>query len=424
MSTCEFPRCPQAAQYCFFDEPGVARFCSTHKDGSMVPLKTCEFPGCSEVPLYSFFWETTVPRFCAPHKSSDMVLADGAKALPSDEPDIAVVFVPAVASTGPSEASLELAYKYFELKPEYDSLENIKTEAATNQIKLGSLKSQVKTEVDSIHKTSEAIAKLEKQLESQDNKWLNVFGKSIFGLGILMKDQKLIDKKTAELKIGEEKKAEQEGKKKIDETDLSEVQAEQVRLDSLVEIRNALDARVQELRATCLEVEGTTALRRLQSKHQNNERMHESLKNCRQDVATAATMFKKALGIQAKAARSNAMAAGANIGQAIGGGGGRGIGNSPGERLMQIRRNQATKQSIEIAKEAAGKLNLAQDRLSNDLRVNFPEEMKGVGIIDVPDLWTSVSSWWWKGFLILEIPILVSLTLTFSFHRASFATFL
>jgi hypothetical protein len=211
-----------------------------------------------------------------------------------------------------------------------------------------------------------------------------------------MKDQKLIDKKTAELKIGEEKKAEQEGKKNNDETDLSAVQAEQDRLNSLVEIRNALDARVQELRATCLEIEGTTALRRLQSKHQNNERMHESLKNCRQDVATAATMFKKALGIQAKAARSNAMAAGANIGQAIGGGGGRGIGNSPGERLMQIRRNQATKQSIEIAKEAAGKLNLAQDRLSNDLRVNFPEEMKGVGIIDVPDLWTSVSSWWWK----------------------------
>ena len=341
MSTCEFPRCPNAAQYCFFDEPGVARFCSSHKEGSMIPLKTCEFPGCTEAPLYSFFWETTVPRFCAPHKSIDMVLADGTtKALPS-EPH---VFVPAVASTGPSAASLELAYKYFELKPEYDSLENINAEAAAHRTKLDSLKSQIKTEVDSIHKTSKAIEKLEKQLESQDSKVLNCFGKSIFGMGILMKDQNLIDKKAAELKIGEQKKAELEGAKKNDEFDLSAIQTEQDRLDSLVEIRNALHARVQELRATCLEAEGTTALRRLQSKHQNNERMHESLKYCRQDVATAHKMFKQALSIQAKAARSNAMAAGANIGQAIGGGGGRGIGNSPGERMLQIRRNQATKQ--------------------------------------------------------------------------------
>jgi hypothetical protein len=396
MSTCEFPRCPHAAQYCFFDEPGVARFCSTHKDEStMIPLKTCEFPGCTEAPLYSFFWETAVPRFCTQHKSNDMVLADGATTAlssPPAEPDIAV------ASTGPttSAASLELAYKYFELKPEYDSLENIKTEAAAHRTKLNSLKSQIKTEVDSIHKTSEAIAKLEKQLESQDNKVLNLFGKSIFGLGILMEDQKLIDKKTAELKIGEQKKAELEGAKQNDEYDLSAMQTEQDRLDSLVEIRNALDARVQELRATCLEAEGTTALRRLQSKHQNNERMHESLKHCRDDVATAHKMFKKALSIQAVAARSNAMAAGANIGQAIGDRGGRGIGQSPGERMMQIRRNQATKKSIMMAKEAAEKLNTAQDRLSNDLRVNFPEEMKGVGIIDVPDLWTGVSYCWWN----------------------------
>jgi hypothetical protein len=393
MSTCEFPRCPNAAQYCFFDEPGVPRFCSTHKDGNMISLKTCEFPCCTEAPLYSFFWETAVPRFCAQHKSNDMVFADGATA-PSSEPG--VVAAPALASTAgaPSAASLELAYKYFELKPEYDSLENIKTEATAHRNKLDSLKSQIKTEVDSIHKTSEAIAKLEKQLQSQDNKVLDCFGKSIFGFGILMKDQKLIDKKTAELKIGEDKKFELEGVKAKDETDLSAMQTEQDRMDSLVEIRNALDARIQELRATCLEAEGTTALRRQQSKYQNQENMLESLKHCRQDVATAHKMFKKALKIQAVAARSNAMAAGANIAQAIGNEGGRGIGQSPGERLMQIRRNQATKQSITIAKEAAEKLNMAQDRLSNDLRVNFPEEMKGVGIIDVPDLWTGVSSCW------------------------------
>jgi hypothetical protein len=55
---------------------------------------------------------------------------------------------------------------------------------------------------------------------------------------------------------------------------------------------------------------------------------------------------------------------------------------------------RAAVQSIMIAKEAVEKLNMAQDRLSNDLWVNLPEEMKGVGIIDVPDLWPGVSSGW------------------------------
>jgi hypothetical protein len=159
----------------------------------------------------------------------------------------------------------------------------------------------------------------------------------------------------------------------------------------LVEIRNALEARVQELRATALEYEGTIELRRLQSRHDTHRRMQESLKSCRQDVAMANKMFQKALNLQAVAARSNAMAGGANLGQAIGGRGGRGIGQSPGERLLQIRRNQATKQSIEMATEAADKLNTAQNRLNNDLRVHFPVDMAGVGIIEVPDLWKGVS---------------------------------
>lgn len=200
-----------------------------------------------------------------------------------------------------------------------------------------------------------------------------------------------MDKKSEQLKQDEAKKFNLEGVKAKDETSLATMQAEQARLDGLVEIRNALEARVQELRATALEFEGTTGLRRLQSNYIDHQRMEQSLKHCRRDVATAHKMFQKALSTQAVAARSNAMAAGANIGQAIGGGGGHGIGQSPGERLLQIRRNQATKRSILLAKEAAEKLNVAQDRLSNDLRVNFPKEMAGVGIIQVPDLWAGGS---------------------------------
>lgn len=398
MSNCEFPRCTNAAEFCFDDEPGVPRFCADHKDNSMISIKTCEFPRCTEAPCYCFADEPEVARFCGKHKSDDMVLAPGATAPPKSEEEeiIVAAATPVVTATpaagGPTPAALELAYKYFQLKPEYDSLETIASEASAHQSKLDGLKSQIKTEVASIHKTSKSIEKLEKQLESQDHKWVDCFGKSIFGLGILMKDQKLVDKKAAALKSDEQKKTELEGAKAKDETTLASMQKEQARLDGLVEVRNALDARVQELRATCLELEGTTTLRRLQSKHQNHERMHESLTYCRQDVAKAHKMFQKSLNIQAIAARSNAMAAGANLGQAIGGGGGRGIGQSPGERLLQIRRNRATKESIMIAKEAAEKLNVAQNRMSNDLRVNYAEEMKGVGIIEVPDLWSGVSS--------------------------------
>ena len=58
---------------------------------------------------------------------------------------------------------------------------------------------------------------------------------------------------------------------------------------------------------------------------------------------------------------------------------------------MQIRRNQATKKSILIAKEACDILNTAQERLDNDLRVAYPEDMNGVGNVEVPNLWHGVS---------------------------------
>jgi len=128
--------------------------------------------------------------------------------------------------------------------------------------------------------------------------------------------------------------------------------------------------------------------------------LQESLKHCRSDVASAHHMFQEALQIQATAARSNAMAGAVNLGQALGGGGGPGIGQSPGERLLQMRRNMATKQSIELAQRAAEKLNLAQDRLNNDLRVNYPEEMANVGIIQVPDLWSGA---FFRDFLVGQL---------------------
>lgn len=394
---CEFPRCTLNAQYCFPDEPTVARFCYKHYDvGAMVPLKCCEFPNCPNAPKYSFYWETSVPRFCEQHKSTDMVLSDTAskdnKPVTTTTRNSLVIqpsnFTPNPIS-GPSQASLELAYAYFEIKPEYDSLDKVQGQADANRAQLNKLKSSIDTETKNIHKTSDAIAKLEKQIESQDQNLIDCFGKSLFGLGIFSRDQSLVDKKTAELQKGEERVAYLAGQKSQNETSLGAVQTEQNRLDELVEIRNALHARVQELRATCLEQEGTTELRRLQSNHQSHQHMHTSLKQCRQDVTAAHAMFRKALDMQATAARSNAMAAGVNVGQAIGGGGGRGR-LSPGERLLQIRRNQMTKQSIQLAQQAAEKLNVAQDRLSNDLRVNFPDEMAGVGIIQVPDLWKGV----------------------------------
>ena len=389
MPTCEFPRCNQEATFCFADEPNVRRFCANHRDDTMTAAMTCEFPRCSEEPLYTFVDDIATPHFCQRHKSPEMILANGVQrpgvegAVRTGHPEPTTP----TSTTGPSQASLELAYSYFALKPEYDSLETIQQQAQDHQSKLDGLKSKVQTEVRDIHKTSKSIEQLEQQIQKQETKFIDCFGKSIFGFGLLMKDQKVIDKKAQALTLNEEKKAQLDKAKAQDESSLAALQTEQARLDELVEIRRALEARVQELRSTCLEYEGTTELRKLQSQHQTHQRLQESLEYCRHDVAKAHKMFLRALDIQAVAARSNAMATGANLGQALGGGGGRGIGSSPGERLLQIRRNQATKHSIELSKQAAEKLNTAQDRLNNELRVKFPEGMNGVGIIQVPDLW-------------------------------------
>lgn len=114
-NNCQFPRCVQPAQFCFADETGIARFCEAHKDDTMIPLKRCAFPRCTELPLYAFADEAGNACFCTTHKSSDMVLANGATA-PKEVP--VVVAIAASSNSGPSPAALELAFKYFEVKPE------------------------------------------------------------------------------------------------------------------------------------------------------------------------------------------------------------------------------------------------------------------------------------------------------------------
>jgi len=349
----------------------------------------CQFPRCSTEATYSFPDEPSVARFCQTHKSDDMVLASSTAA-----PESATVVKAASTKDGkkvPSEATLELAYKYFELKPEYDSLESVEDQAKAHRAALDKMRSNVKHEHDDIHKLSKGIEKLEIQLQKQDHKLINIKGKSPFGRGILMKDEGQVEKMQKEKAAATEKLEKLEGAKQKDEAKLENMMEEQAKLDSLVETRKALEARIHDLREQCLEEEGTSSLRRVQSKLHANQRMAASLRNCLQDVAKADKIFRQALQVQAQAARSNAVAAGANIGQAIGGGGGRGIGNSPGERLMQIRRDQATKKSIMMAQDACDVLNTAQERLDNDLRVEYPNEMAGVGNVEVPNLWHGVS---------------------------------
>jgi hypothetical protein len=65
----------------------------------------------------------------------------------------------------PSEASLELAYQYFEIKSEYESLENIESQAIANRASLDHLRSDIKHEYDDIHQLSKAIEKLQTQIE-------------------------------------------------------------------------------------------------------------------------------------------------------------------------------------------------------------------------------------------------------------------
>jgi hypothetical protein len=292
----------------------------------------------------------------------------------------------------PSEASLELAYEYFAMKPEFESLELIEKESSEHQKKLDNLRSVVRQDFSDIHKISKGIEKLEINLKSQEGKWINLGTRSPLGMGILMKDNDKVGKWQKEKEEKTEVVHVLEEQKKDHESTLEQVSQEQERLNGFVETRKALEARIQELRLACLEEEASGDLRRLQSRVVDHERMNVSLHHCLVDVRHAHAMFSKALHIQAQAARSsNAVAGGANVGQIATRNGGRGIGESPGERLMQIRRNKKTKESILIAKDACDRLNTAQHRLPNEIRVAYPDEMNGVGNVKIPDLWHGVS---------------------------------
>eukprot|EP00978_Attheya_sp_CCMP212_P036437 scaffold165182_cov45-Attheya_sp.AAC.1 len=388
---CEFPRCSNGAFFGFPDEPGISRLCETHKEPDMVLAQLCQFPRCTNPALYSFADEPTLARFCDNHKSDDMVVTITSSSSSSDE-------VPPPAPTPvsvdtkskkkqPSEASLELAYEYFEMKPEFESLDHIEKESSDHQKKLDNLRSVVRRDVSDIHKISKGIDKLEIDLKSQEGKLINLGTRSPLGMGILMKDNDKVEKWQKEKQEKTEVVQVLEGQKKDHESTLEQVSQEQERLNGLVETRKALEARIQELRSACLEEEASGDLRRLQSRVVDHERMNVSLHQCLVDVRHAHAMFSKALHMQAQAARSNAVAGGANIGQIATRNGGRGIGESPGERLMQIRRNKKTKESILIAKDACDRLNTAQHRLPNEIRVAYPDEMNGVGNVEIPDLW-------------------------------------
>lgn len=176
---------------------------------------------------------------------------------------------------------------------------------------------------------------------------------------------------------------------KRDKSKLAQLEKEQVGLEEAEEASKALWLRLEELKMKIFNQEKSALLISKRNAGVFRDKLSVELSSTKQGVSQAHELFKVALNLQAKAARSNAVAGAANVGQMVGSGdrGGRGVGNSHGERILQLKRNQETKKSVEQAQKASNVLDKTQQAISKDLRKLYPTDMARVGNVEVPKLW-------------------------------------
>jgi hypothetical protein len=348
-TTCEFPRCYDPSDYGFSDEKGIARFCSGHKTDGMV--------------LVHAFRESKLIM--------NVVVVDTIQAEEA-----------AKDSDKPEDSSLEFAREFIKLEPEIEAILDAPLKAERCRAEIKKLGGTLHQEDQDIHEISKSLEKLEVRINRQGWK-PNLGGKSLFGRGILSKDQKVIDKMVEDKEASEAKVEDLKQQKETHEVRLRQLKDELPELEEVEHGLEALEASMGEMREAVIDAEATLYLRMKRKMLAKNKSLIKSLRYVTEDVAKAHNQFKVALQLQQSAARSNAMGGGANIGQAIGGGGGRGFGNSPGERLLQIKRNQETKKSIDQAQSACDILATGQKRIPDELRERLGEN----GTVEVPDLW-------------------------------------
>jgi hypothetical protein len=353
------------------------------------PAVLCEFPRCKEPPEYGFSDEKGIARFCSTHKTKDMVIVHALRAskliMKNDEAIVAEA-VEAKDFTKypdkPKDSSLELAKECIKLESEIEVLVEAPVNAASCREEIKKLGGTIDKEDKDIHEISKSLEKLEVRINRQGWK-PNLGGKSLFGKGILSKDQKVVDKMVEDKEANAAKVEGLVEQKETHEARLNQLKDELVELEDAEHGLEALEASMAEMKEAIIDDEATLYLQMKQKTLAKNQSLIKSLGFVTEDVVKAHNLFKVALQLQQSAARSNAMAGGANIGQAIGGGGGRGFGTSPGERMLQIKRNQETKKSIEQARLACEILVTGQKRIPDELR----KRLGDYGTVEVPNLW-------------------------------------
>lgn len=205
---CEFARCDEEATYGFQDEKGIVRFCGEHKTPDMILVHSleggCEFPRCEGEAEFGFPDEPNVANFCGVHKSGDMILvhAERASFLAMADVSDALDEVAKEEDKNPEQTSLELAKQCIMLDPELEALESAQERAVSGREAMEDLVGNIQHETDDIHAISKSIEKLRDRIKKQDWK-PNLKGKSLFGKGIFIKDNKVVDGMVAG-KVGQE----------------------------------------------------------------------------------------------------------------------------------------------------------------------------------------------------------------------------
>lgn len=334
-STCEFVRCKNDAQFGFPDEPGVARYCTQHKDDTMVevapPKPKCEFVRCESTAEYGFADEGFA-RFCPRHKDDAtmiLVTAVNADALvvagsdlpvppqgpPNPAPAPAPVSrsaPPPVANTKLSSASVTLLKEYRQLQREAEELSTAGRMSAQGKSKVAALEAELKKEEKQTRDLAAEVDDLEARLKRQNMK-PSLGGMSLMNSGIFLKDTKKIE-------ALEEEKAQKEalvvvGKSEAQEkrAELDKALAAQVQLDSSASRAVALKSRMEDIHSSITADYASPALAKLRNDSVTSRSLHQQLSVIMEDVQKCAQMYMVALKKQRQAARRNAAAGGANI---------------------------------------------------------------------------------------------------------------
>mmetsp|Transcript_7027 Transcript_7027/g.12607 ORF Transcript_7027/g.12607 Transcript_7027/m.12607 type:complete len:289 (-) Transcript_7027:159-1025(-) len=214
----------------------------------------CEYPRCEKPPEYGFKDKASYAQFCADHKSDDMVFLIA-------DPE------------HPQESSLERVKQYKKMEPELIALEGAPGKATACRAEVKKLTGQVYKEDSDIQTITKGIQELDTKLAEQAHKPKVMGGKTLFGKGIFIQDQNIVDGLEKDKTVNEGKMMELKGRKVIHDSRLKTLKEELPGLEKNAADYTSTKETMEKFKTTAIENEASALYLQLKSKGMKKE-MH------------------------------------------------------------------------------------------------------------------------------------------------------